>query len=380
MPDTPKVLLIVDLLWEYSRGFLRGIARYAHLHGPWIFYSEPEKKRSRVTDLHRKQATGMIIAIEKPQDEILRQTRKMPTIVTLVRERYEALHRVIPDSTAIGEMAAGHFLDRGFTHFAYCGYHDTFWSVERGEAFETKLKKQNHDVHMFWIRRTDATYSSNPKLLDWLSELPKPVAIMATNDHMGRNLIDACRIAELDVPEQVAILGVDNDQLICDLSHPMLSSIALDTENAGYKAAALLDALMAGQKPLPRTIKVSPVYIITRQSTDILAVEDEPVAAVLRYIRRNAKRPICVADILSELKLSRRGLEVRFRRILGRSIHDQIRRVRTDLIARMLADSTVSLTKIADELGFPDPGHMNRYFKSQKGQSLMQFRKKHGPA
>lgn len=160
---------------------------------------------------------------------------------------------------------------------------------------------------------------------------------MTCNDNRGKWVIEACKIAGLNVPDEVAIVGVDNDQLICDLCAPLLSSIVLNVEKAGYEAAGLLDIMMAGERATGCDIHVRPTHVAIRQSTDVLAVDDTSVASAIRFIRKHSKAVIQVNDVVNAVALSRRVLEKRFRTILGHSIHDEIRRTRVEQIIQMLA-------------------------------------------
>lgn len=201
---------------------------------------------------------------------------------------------------------------------------------------------------------------------------------MTCDDEQGRHAIEACKIAGLHVPEQVAIIGVDNDELVCALSYPPLSSVAPNTERAGYEAAELLDKMMAGKKMKNKNIIVHPTHIMTRQSTDILTIEDHEVAEAVRFIRQHAKEPIQVTDVVNAIALSRRVLERRFRKVLNRSVLAEIRRVRIETVAQMLVETDLSISQIALTLGYPDVKNIARYFRREKEMSLLAYRKKYG--
>ena len=216
-------------------------------------------------------------------------------------------------------------------------------------------------------------------IADWLKSLPKPVGLMVCNDDRGRQITETCNAVGLNVPDEISVVGVDNDNLVCELSSPPLSSIALSVERAGYEAAELLDKLMAGKKKkTTRTITVSPTHIVTRQSTNILAIEDHEVVQAVRFIRKHPKEPIQVGDVVNVVTLSRRVLERRFRKALGRSVHDEIRRVRIEQVARMLMETNLSVSQIALDLGYPGVDHIARYFQREKGMSPLAYRKQYG--
>jgi LacI family transcriptional regulator len=200
---------------------------------------------------------------------------------------------------------------------------------------------------------------------------------MACNDDRGEWVIEACKIAGLSVPDNIAIIGVDNDQLICDLCSPPLSSIVMNVEKAGYEAAALLDKMMSGEKIHNSEIPIQPTHVAVRQSTDTLAINDSDVVAAIRFIRSHSKDVIQVNDVVNVVPLSRRVLEKRFRSILGHSIFDEIRRVRVEQIIQMLAETEMSVSEIAQVLGFPDVAHVSRYFSKEKGMSPLAYRKQY---
>jgi LacI family transcriptional regulator len=201
---------------------------------------------------------------------------------------------------------------------------------------------------------------------------------MACNDDRARQVMEACKIAGLHVPEEVAIIGVDNDDLVCNLSHPPLSSIALNFERSGYEAAELLDKLMTGEKMADQRIVVRPTHIVTRQSTDILAIEDREVAKAVRFIRQHSKEPIQVSDVVDAVLVSRRSLYHQFRRVLGRSPNEEIRRTRVEQIVRMLVETNLPVSKIAFALGYSSVAHIARYFRQEKGMNLQSYRKLYG--
>jgi LacI family transcriptional regulator len=211
----------------------------------------------------------------------------------------------------------------------------------------------------------------------WIRDLPKPIGLLACDDDRGREVMEACRAAGAQVPEDVAVMGVDNDELLCDLSDPPLSSVAFDTERAGYEAAALLGGLMLGRIREPRRILVEPMYVVARRSTDVLALDDRAVAAALRFIHDTAGRPIGVGEVIRQVPLSRRTLELRFRRVVGRSIHEEIQRVRLERARQLVAETDLSIGMIAENCGFAGAGHLTRSFARTFGLPPSRYRAQH---
>ena len=227
------------------------------------------------------------------------------------------------------------------------------------------------------IPRIDSSYSWNREkrgLVAGLNRLPRPVGIMACCDIKAQQLLEVCRELDIAVPEEVAVLGVDNDRLLCDLAEPPLSSVICNTHHTGYEAALLLDRTMSGEKIGSKSVLLKPLGIETRQSTDILAIDDPDVAAAVRFIRENATSGINVGDVLREVPLSRRVLENRFRKILGRTPHEEITRLRIDRIKRLLVETDLALSQIAVRTGFQHDEYMTVAFKKAVGMPPRNYR------
>jgi len=214
-------------------------------------------------------------------------------------------------------------------------------------------------------------------IANWLRSLPRPVGLMASNDDLGHEVIAAAKLAGLSVPDDVAVIGVDNDEVVCGLTDPPLSSVAVNFERAGYEAAHVLAGMMR-REASPSRIIVSPTHVVPRRSTSLLAVEDQHLARALRFIRDRVQESPPVEAVAKAAGISRRALEKRFRDSLGRSVLDEIRRVRTDQIARLLVETELPVAQIADQLGFADVQHIARYFRSAKAMSPLAYRKVHG--
>lgn len=380
------VILLIERARAYGQGLLRGIARYAGIYGPWLPRMEPEfyrlSRRQSREWMTESETDGVIAHVADAQVIESIMNMGVPAIIAGIREPAADAHAVVTDDDAIGQMAVDYFLDRGFRRVAYCGLDDMYWSRQRGEAFRNKSVQAGCEARIYEQPtkkglRTDE--GERPVLADWLRSLPKPTALLACNDDRGKQVLAACKIAALDVPDEIAILGVDNDSLVCELEYPQLSSIALSVEAAGYAAATLLGDLMAGRKigQERERIVVSPLYIVERQSTDVLATEDREVAAGLRFIREHVTMSMQVGDVAEAAALSRRALQQRFRQVLGRSIHDEIKRTQIDHMARMLVNTNLSIGEIARVLQCTELKNIARYFRRRTGLTPAQYRKKH---
>ncbi len=378
---TPSVLLFVETSREFGRGLLHGIARYSRLHGPWRVYRWPGALDSSLPEWKSLKIDGAIVRDVKVVERLAHSG--IPVIFAQHnKESYAPFPSIITDGALIGGMGAEHFLDRGFRNFAYCGLDEFAWSRGRAQYFRQRLEQAGLAVSLYRppaSKRGRALRNEQSQIADWLRQLPKPVAVMCCNDDRALLVIEACKLAGCSVPDDVAVLGVDNDVLVCDLADPPISSIALNTESAGYEAARLLDELMKGGAMTGQVIPVQPTHIVTRMSTDMLAVTDPDVATALGFIRRNANRLIQVDNVVEATTASRRVLEKRFKAILHRSVHQEIRRIRVNNIVRLLVGTDLSIADIAAHCGFDGVEHIARYFRKETRVSLREYRKRHAP-
>jgi LacI family transcriptional regulator, galactose operon repressor len=379
--EAPSVLLFVETSREFGRGLLYGIAGYSRLHGPWQVYRWPGALDSLLPEWKDLKIDGAIVRDVKAVESLAHSG--IPVIYAQHnRESYAPFPAIITDSESIGCMAAEHFLDRGFQSFAYCGLDDYVWSQRRARYFQQRLEQAGFAANIFQqpLSKTKRAFKNEQNVIaSWLQSLPKPVAVMCCNDDRAFQLIEACKLSGLYVPDEVAVLGVDNDILVCDLADPPISSIALNTEAAGHDAAVLLASLMKGGTMSGQEIPVRPTHIVTRLSTDILAITDPDVAAALQYIRRNPNSLIRVNDVVEATNMSRRVLEMRFKAILRRSVQQEIRRVRVNHIVEFLLSTDMSITDIAMQCGFGGVAHIARYFRKEMGMSLLEYRKRYKP-
>jgi len=411
MSSMPRVILLISSSAGYERGLLRGIARYAQDRGPWIFFlvgDEPDasiltsessavryvkvkrsdsRRRCSVFELKSLGVTGFIGRIHEPRIAEAVLASGLPAIALDLTEEQLSDKRVLrrvseirPDSHEAGCMAAEHLLDRGFHHFAFCGYPKEYWSRLRMEGFCERIQKAGLSCTIYQPRRRESREpwrQEQKAVMAWLHALPKPVGIMACNDVRGRQLIDACAVGGIHVPDQVAVVGVDEDRLLSEFSNPPLSSVALNAEQGGYQAAQLLDRMMAGRVKQRRLLLVDALWVVARASTDAIAVEDPAVSAAMRYIHDNARRPIGVLDVVKHSATSRRALEIRFQRSLGRSIREEIQCVRMVWIKQLLAETNLPLPKIAECTGFSSASYLSKVFRRATGNTLAAYRRDH---
>jgi LacI family transcriptional regulator len=290
------------------------------------------------------------------------------------------LVNVVADSSAIGRIGAEHLLGCGFKHFAFCGYAGAPWSDLRREFFSRRIREAGFEVHVYanLVPAANAWREERHDMAAWLQSLPKPVGLLACNDDCGQQVIEACKLANLVVPDSVGVLGADNDEVVCGLSEPPMSSVAINFERAGYEAALVLFQLLRGRRRVPLKITASATHVVARHSTDIMAVSDPHVIKALQFIREHARENMMVTDVSRATALSRRALEIKFRRKIGCSILEHIRRVRTDQIVRLLVETELPVRQIAESLGFSDVQHFARYFRAGKQTSPLAYRRAYG--
>lgn len=380
-----RVLLMIETSLAYGRELLRGINRYVVQHEPWSLYLDQRELMAEPPSwLDRWDGDGIITRWTTPQ--LARRFRDMRVPVVDLTDVYGdlGLPHIWSDNVAIGESAAKHLLERGFRHFAFCGFSNHDWSKRRMAGFQREVVSAGRKCHLLeseWDTfKTHSWDEQQAEIGRWLDQLPKPVGIMACNDMRGQHVLDACRRHELAVPEEVAVIGVDNDELLCNLCDPPLTSVIPNPERIGYEAAALVDRLMQGKKPEVEQRLVEPIGIATRQSTDVLAIDQPSVASALRYIREHACDGISVADVLKHVPLTRSMLERQFRRYVGRSPQEEIRQVQLKRARQLLAESELSLAQIAPLAGYRHPEYMSVVFKRLTGETPGQFRRRTNPS
>jgi LacI family transcriptional regulator len=377
MGKRKSVALIIESSNAYGRELLRGISSYISERNSWsVTLTENEPGYEQLAWFKHWRGDGVIARVVNRQ--IARRLASVCVPVVDVSGGYRLSHvsQVLPDDAQIAHLASDHLRERGFSYVGYYGDERFRWSRERCRYFRRYAREAG--LECFQESSPARPYASwsqaNRRLREWLRSLPLPIGIMASHDLRGQQLLDACKSEEIAVPEQAAIIGVDNDELVCNLCEPRLSSVIPDAFQTGYEAARILDAAMHSESPQPQRVLIPPRGAVTRQSTDIIAVEDETVARALKFIRQHASEGISVADVVQAMDLSRGTLDSRFRASIGRSVHAEIERIRIDHIKHLLAETSLSLEAIAHGAGFIHPEYMNVAFKRSTGISPGQYR------
>jgi LacI family transcriptional regulator len=381
-PKQRQVALLIETSNAYARGLLEGVTAYLREHRPWsIYISEHGRGDSVPHWLRGWHGDGIIARIENRNIARAVVERKLPIVDLSAARLLPGVPWAETDDAAIARMAFAHLMERGFRHMGFCGLTNYKWAVWRRDEFVRSAEDAGCDcqVHMTSVRagRVSDWAADQNDLARWLKKLPKPVGVFACFDIRGRQVLDACRGAGLRVPDDVAVIGVDNDPVLCELSDPPLSSVAPDTHRTGYVAADLLDRMMSGEKVAPAPHLIAPTGVVARRSTDALAIEDPELSKAVRFIREHACDGISISQVLEGVALSRRALETRFSKQLGRTPHDEIVRVQIERAKQLLLQTELPLKTIANRVGIPHPEYLNVVFKRVTGQPPGIYRREH---
>ncbi|HEU5080234.1 MAG TPA: DNA-binding transcriptional regulator [Opitutaceae bacterium] len=365
----PQVLLIFMTHEEECSPMLKGIGHYERSHRPWNAFLDDEGRAA--TDprwLRSKPWRGVISKHTTPQLVKDCATLGIPLVDMNDSAPYAGVPKIKPDNPALGHLGAEHFVERGYGQVGFCGFSNQEWACERRDGFVEAANLAGLRCDVFDVEYPgDLTPSWDEQqagaIASWLRGLSKPVGVMACNDMRALQVMAAAERAEMLVPEELAVLGANNDVIRCELVYPPLSSVSTNPFQSGYRAAEMLDQMMLGEKPREMVTRVDPVGVVTRHSTDVLAIEDKNVAAALSYIREHACSGIAVEQVLKHAAASRSQLEKKFRRHLGRSPQAEIRRVQVARIRQLLIETDFPLKKIAELTGFEHVEYMCVLFK-----------------
>ncbi len=362
---------MTDFSEEYANRLLKGIVKYSKGHGSWVLCKMPLSYR----DIHNLEgvlewalkwkADGIIAQFHNNDDVGMFRQRGIAAVAQDFRRRFTEIPNITGTHFAAGKLGAEYFLKKGFSSLGFCGSEGAVWSEERCEGFRREVARHGRGVTFSEYRNAEGQeiwFYDSTALAEWIASLPKPCAIMACDDTQGHHVVEVCGQNGIRVPEDVAVLGVDNDEITCTLSDPPLSSVEQDVEKGGYDTARLLERMIAEPDGRFDDVWVNATRIVTRRSTDIYASEDHYISMALRYIHDNADRKLGVEDIVAQVPLSRRLLETRFRQVTGESVYSYILNVRIEKFADKLLESDDSITDVALRMGFAD--YKNKFAES----------------
>lgn len=378
-----RLLFITDFTEQFAYRFLRGILNYSQSTGQWVVCKMPPAYKRQlgiegVVSWAKEWRADVVIAQFDPDDDVTLFRKN--GIVALAQDyisKFSSIPNITADYELTGAMAADYFIAKGFTNFGFFGYNGVCWSDERCDGFRRRIQNSiGGGIHVYDRQNIDNMwYYDQLMLVDWLQSLPKPIAIMACDDNQGNILLQACESCGLNVPFDVAIIGVDNDEILCNMSAPPMSTINVDIERGGFDTAAMVDRMVRDNSYMGEDVVLKPLYVIERLSSSVFATNDNEVLAALRFIHANIDSKIQVTDVLENVPLSRRLLEQRFKNMTGTTIYNYISFQRIDRFAQLLISSNESITEIAARMEEFDTKSISRRFKEIKGCTPTEYRK-----
>lgn len=379
-----NVALVIESSRSYGRSLLRGIAQFSRTQGNWsLLHEEMTIDADLPSWLEESDADGVIARLD---DHIIAPLRrlKIPVVDVRCRRSYPGIPQVETDDRAVARLVFEHLWQRGFRRFAFCGYGGAHYSETRLRNFREMVSSENCPLSVYetgGAPEAALTSIERSGLLDveplseWLSQLKPPTGLFVCNDIRGQQALNACRKLGISVPDDLGVIGVDDDDAICPLSDPPLSSVRPNAERIGYRAAETLADLINGKRVSTDIEYVPPIGVSQRLSTQVIAVEDREVARACRFIRENACDGIDVGDIARLTKLSRRQLERRFRLALDRTPHDEITAVQITRVKQLLSETDLSLEQLAPLAGYDYKERLSAVFKRETGETPGQYRR-----
>jgi len=375
---------VLSLNKRFDRKVIEGVTRFVHESGTWSVFLEDDPA-AKIPDFSRGHFDGVIADLDDPRIPKCVAELKIPVVgIGGIEPRCPlnlSVSTVGTDNRKVAGLAADYLLRLGLQSFGYCGIHGQTvdpWNRERQKAFAECLREEGHACSVYAGRYhpSHSWEQLQESLFAWLKPLPKPVGVLAANDVRARHVLEACRRFGLRVPDDVAVVGVDNDELICELASPPLTSIVQGTEEIGYRAAGLLDRLMRRRSPGVKNILIDPVAIIERVSTDLVATDDRIAAAALTFIRQNACAGIGVPEVARSVSVSRSTLDGHFKQVVGRTVHDEILRVQMNAARKLLVTTALPLDEVARRVGLCHAQYFATLFHRVCGQTPGQYRRR----
>lgn len=373
--------LLLETDMAFDRAIARGVGEYIHSHTGWIILMDPMTEAS-LANLRHWSPDGIITSVRLPA---IRDIATITDIPLVGFGSYSAQQSgdlnfpiVSSNQTEIGRMAARYFMNKGLRNFAFCGGAERAqWCQERQTGFTSELAAHGHSCELY--QADPASIASMPSAItslgNWLATLPKPTGVFVFFDGWARWVLDACVVQNLHVPQEISVLGVDNDRWLCDLSQPSLSSIDANVETAGYTAADILHKLMSGDPAPAGVTYIDPAKVEERDSSSYLAFEDPQVAFGIRYIKEHACDPISPSDVLKVTGMSNSTAYRKFMKALGRSIHDEIQRIQMERVQHLLTATNLNVTEAARQAGFQNMRYLTKVFRDVTGMTPTEYRR-----
>ena len=379
-----KILVLIDSLTELSRRFLKGLIRYSFENGPWIFYRIPANYKTLygealILQRIKEWEIDAVIVQWESEDVGFLEKLKIPVFFQSYRDKNMPYSKISGNYQESGVMAAKFFAKKRFQNFAYYGQKDLYWSKARAEGFAQEVEKIGGNYYYF---ESEMLFGSEWKpihdlLNNWVISLPKPVALFACDDNFAIQILKTCYNNNINIPNELALLGVGNDDVICNLAYPSISSIVTEDENGGYDTGKMLHRLISAKKNTLFNIEIRPIRIVSRQSTEKYNISDKYILKIVNYIIENITSNLSINDLLKIVPLSRRNLDLKFRKTMGQTIYQFIQDNKIEYISDMLLTTHKNLLDISEEIGFNDVRNLYRIFKKHTGYTPIDFRKKY---
>lgn len=375
-----KIILVIDCTTEFDRKLLRGMMKYSKENGPWLFFRTPSDykfengREEWVAQWAKEWGADAIIGRWDESKLDLLSKLDIPIVLQNTKSRSNIYSNLTGEYIRTGQMAAEYFRKKFFTSYAFYGIKDVIWSTEKGRGFREEVLKEKSQYSQF---EEDArTVYDRQKLTEWLESLPKGTALFCCDDAHALTITETCKIAGISVPEDIAVLGVDGDDLICEISDPPISSIQLEVEHGGYETCRLLHQQILNKRREPFNVFISPSEIKERNSTRAFNISDPHIMSVVKYIDENYMCDIRMESIFKLVPLSRRSVEMRFKKATGMSIYQYLLNTRIEHFAYLLTTTDKPYIDLAYEVGFRDFANVTRTFRKYKGCTPLEHRKK----
>lgn len=375
-----KVILLIDCASEFDRKLMRGIMKYSKGNGPWLFYRMPSNiysgndREEQVIKWAKNWKADAIIGRWNETKASLLAELDIPVVLQNNRSRSNVYSNLTGDYEGTGKMAAEYFRKKFFINYAYYGVKDIIWSEERYLGFKSEVLKEKSNF--FEYKEDPNNEEDRDKIMTWLKTLPPKTALFCCDDAHALFITETCRMMGIGIPEDIAVLGVDDDDLLCDISDPPISSIQLEVEEGGYQACRLLHQRLLSKSEKPFNISIKPTGIKERLSTSVFNISDSHALNIIRYISDNYMNDISIADILANATLSRRSIEMKFKNATGQTIYQYLISMRIEHLAYLLITTDRSPSELAYEVGFRDLSNIFRTFKKYKGCTVSEYRRR----
>ena len=379
-PNPPRIALLVGAWNEYGRGIIEGVWQYAQQHGPWLLDLQSSQPDESTTVPRGWTGAGAIAAIHTRRIANKLRALRVPVVnVSGSRRANTEFVRVTSDANAVVRMAITHLQEKGLKRVAFCGEPHRpfidFWT----KAYRTVIEEAGMERMIYTpsskVGPRSGLQARHRDRLRWVESLPKPVGVIGWYTELCRQIAAGCTESRVKVPEEVAIISLATEKFLGKVVHPPISGVDIPVERIGYEAAAQLDRLMQGKNPSHREIRLPPLGVTTRQSSDVVACDDPAIRQAMHYIRDHAHEGIDVRAVLKAVPMARRTLERRFQDLLGRSPAEEIRRVKIERVRGMLDSTSISIPDIAEACGFKYVEHMIPIFKRYHGCTPARYRR-----